>query len=53
VGPQSLDVVCKMTVDLDEARSKGLVSIHAGREYGFCGAGCKRAFEKDPQRYLR
>lgn len=53
MGQQVIDPVCRMTVDLEAARTQGLVSQHAGKEYGFCSAGCKRAFEKDPQRYLR
>lgn len=50
---QVTDPVCRMTVDLEEARTKGLVSQHAGTDYAFCGAGCKRAFDRDPQRFLR
>ncbi len=53
VGEQAADPVCRMSVDLEQARAKGLVSQHAGREYGFRSAGCQREFEKDPQRYLR
>lgn len=53
MGQQVVDAVCRMTVDLEQARVKGLVSQHAGAEYGFCSPGCKRSFEKDPQRYLR
>ncbi len=53
MGERVVDPVCRMTVDLDHARAKGLVSPHAGSEYGFCSPGCKRAFERDPQRYLR
>lgn len=53
MGQQVTDPVCRMMVDLDEARTKGLTSQHAGKDYGFCGPGCKRAFEKDPQRFLR
>ncbi len=26
---------------------------HGGREYLFCGAGCKRKFEAEPERYLQ
>ncbi len=53
MGEQVVDPVCRIRVDLEQARAKGLVSQHAGRQYGFCSPGCKRAFEQDPQRYLR
>ena len=53
MGQQVVDPVCRMTVDLEAARAKDLSSQHAGKEYAFCSAACKRAFEKDPQRYLR
>ena len=33
------DPVCGMTVDMEQARTKGLVREHDGREYGFCGKG--------------
>ena len=34
------DPVCGMTVNLDEARGKGLNTEYEGREYVFCGKGC-------------
>jgi len=43
------DPVCGMTVDRFNARHR---AVHDGREYVFCGAGCKRNFEADPERYL-
>ena len=48
----ALDPVCGMTVDPEAARAKGLVSSYQGREYVFCGKGCKLDFDDDPGRYL-
>ena len=47
------DPVCGMTVDLEQARGKGLVREHGGREYGFCGKGCYLEFGDDPEAFLR
>jgi len=47
-----LDPICDMVVDLAEARDEGLTVEHAGREYGFCSAGCKTKFAKDPAAYI-
>ena len=46
------DPVCGMTVDLEEAREKGLVQTHDGREYAFCGRGCFLEFRDDPDAFL-
>lgn len=48
----ALDPVCGMTVDRETQRAKGLVSTYEGREYFFCGKGCKLDFEEDPARYF-
>jgi len=48
----TLDPVCGMTVDPETARAKGLHSSHEGRDYFFCGKGCKLDFEDDPRLYL-
>jgi YHS domain-containing protein len=45
------DPVCGMTVDLDQARARGLTFEHEGREYAFCGKGCLLEFRDDPERY--
>jgi YHS domain-containing protein len=47
-----LDPICDMVVDLAEARGEGLALEHAGHEYGFCSAGCKTKFAKDPAGYV-
>jgi YHS domain-containing protein len=48
----AIDPVCGMTVDRETQRAKGLVSTYEGREYFFCGKGCKLDFEEDPARYF-
>jgi YHS domain-containing protein len=48
----AIDPVCGMTVDRVTQRAKGLVSTYEGREYFFCGKGCKLDFEEDPARYF-
>jgi len=52
VPEMALDPVCGMTVDPESARAKGLHSEYKGREYFFCGKGCKLDFDEDPARYL-
>jgi len=47
------DPVCGMTVDLEQARAKGLVREYGGREYGFCGKGCFLEFGDDPEAFLK
>jgi len=46
------DPVCGMTVDVDQARAKGLALEHDGREFVFCGKGCMLDFRDDPAPYL-
>ena len=47
-----VDPVCGMTVDPEVARSRGLSATYGGREYFFCGRGCKLDFMEDPATYL-
>jgi len=47
-----IDPVCGMTVDLQEARARGLTLIHANVDYYFCGKGCKLDFQENPDHYL-
>jgi len=44
------DPVCGMDVDERTARYK---TTQMGRTYYFCSPGCRRAFEADPDRYLK
>jgi len=43
------DVVCGMDIDPTTAAGK---SEYKGQTYYFCSPGCKRAFDKDPQKYV-
>jgi YHS domain-containing protein len=49
---EALDPVCGMTVDVAEARARGLSTTSDGVDYFFCGKGCKLDFEEDPGRFL-
>jgi YHS domain-containing protein len=45
----AIDPVCKMKVDEKKAAA---TSEYKGNKYYFCGLGCKRAFDKNPDKYL-
>ncbi len=45
---EAIDPVCGMTVEVATAR---YVTEYNGQKVYFCAAGCKRAFEKEPERY--
>ena len=47
---KAVDPVCGM--DVEPGKTK-LVSIFKGRSYWFCAEGCRRAFEADPDKYLK
>jgi YHS domain-containing protein len=44
------DPVCNMNVDEKTAEYK---TTHNGKAYYFCAPGCKKAFEANPQKYLK
>jgi YHS domain-containing protein len=46
---KDVDPVCGMTVDVGNTR---LVSAYRGESYWFCAEACRRAFEKNPDKYL-
>ncbi|HEX2912414.1 MAG TPA: YHS domain-containing protein [Chloroflexia bacterium] len=46
---QAIDPVCKMTVDTATAQHK---SEYQGQTYYFCAPGCKKSFDKEPEKYL-
>lgn len=46
------DPVCGMTVDVEQARLKGLTTTYEEREYAFCGKGCFLEFRDDPEQFL-
>lgn len=43
------DPVCGM--DVDEATAAGK-SEYQGQTYYFCSPGCKRSFDKEPEKYV-
>jgi xanthine dehydrogenase accessory factor len=47
---QAIDPVCGMTV---AAGPSGRPVTHDGADYYFCCAGCRQAFEKDPDAYVK
>lgn len=47
---QVKDVVCGMMIDPETAAA---TSEYKGRTYYFCARGCKVAFDKDPENYLK
>src|SRR5512146_2605223 len=44
-----MDPVCGMDIEPDTAAGK---SEYKGQTYYFCSPGCKRSFDKDPEKYL-
>ena len=48
--PKAIDPVCHMEVDM--GKPPGGIWEHDGVTYYFCGPGCNRAFQKDPEPYL-
>ena len=44
------DLVCGMEVDPRKAPAE---TEYEGQTYYFCAPGCKVAFEKDPQKYIK
>jgi Cu+-exporting ATPase len=45
----AIDPVCHMEV---EESSAAATSEYKGKTYYFCAAGCKKAFDQDPEKYL-
>lgn len=43
------DPICGMEVD---EKSAAATSEYRGKTYYFCAAGCKKAFDADPEKYL-
>jgi YHS domain-containing protein len=46
----AIDPVCKMEVDENKAAA---TSEYEGKKYYFCSLGCKKAFDQNPEKYLR
>jgi xanthine dehydrogenase accessory factor len=47
---EARDPVCGMTVEIATAH---FTSQYEGTTYYFCAAGCKRSFDKEPQKYIQ
>ncbi len=45
----AIDPVCGMHIDEKQAAAK---SEYQGKTYYFCAPGCKRSFDKEPEKYL-
>jgi|Deesub1362B_J571_1020462.scaffolds.fasta_scaffold00749_9 Cu+-exporting ATPase len=45
-----IDPVCGMEIDPEKAAAK---VEYQGKTYYFCAVGCKTAFERDPEKYLK
>jgi YHS domain-containing protein len=45
----AIDPVCKMKVDESKPAA---TSEYNGKTYYFCALGCKKAFDKNPDKYL-
>jgi len=41
--------VCKMEVQENQAAA---TSDYKGKKYHFCALGCKKAFDRNPEKYL-
>jgi len=51
MAPMAHDVVCGMDVNEQDAIARGLTSEDQGRTFCFCSPGCKRKFDREPERY--
>ncbi len=49
-GDRAVDPVCDMQVDVN--RPPGGSYEYNGETYYFCGPGCNRAFQREPEAYL-
>ena len=45
----AIDPVCQMQVDEKKAAA---TSEYKGKTYYFCAVGCKKAFDREPEKYL-
>jgi Cu+-exporting ATPase len=44
------DLVCAMMID---PKTAAATSKYEGKTYYFCARGCKVAFDKDPEKYIK
>ena len=47
---QAIDPVCGMTVDTEAAK---FTTRYQGETFYFCAPGCKKAFEQEPEVYVK
>jgi xanthine dehydrogenase accessory factor len=47
---EAIDPVCGMTVFVDDAKHH---AVFGGADHWFCSEGCRRAFEREPESYVR
>ena len=45
----AIDPICKM--DVEEGTTK-FTSEYKGKKYYFCATGCKKEFDKNPEKYV-
>ena len=45
----AIDPICKMKV---EESKPAATSNYMGKTYYFCAVGCKKAFDRNPEKYL-
>lgn len=50
MGETAIDLVCGMTVAVDET---GRPYEYQGTTYYFCAPGCRTAFEREPEKYIK
>jgi YHS domain-containing protein len=46
----AIDPICHMEVDETTAKYK---TTYNGKTYYFCAPGCLKAFEKNPEKYIK
>jgi len=46
----AIDPVCNMKVDENKAAA---TSEYKGKKYYFCNVSCKKAFDQNPEKYLK
>jgi YHS domain-containing protein len=44
------DIICGMDVD---PKTATITSAYKGKTYYFCSPGCKAAFDREPEKYLK
>jgi len=49
-GMMAQDPVCHMNVDEKKAAA---TSVYKEKTYYFCAKGCKEAFDKEPEKYVK